>query len=81
MLAAGVIVGVDLAYWAEVLRFAGSMMARQQFLPGFTTDADEPRATWDPVFIGMDAGTACRTRQAHACGRAGTLRARCSRAS
>ena len=55
MLAAGVIVGVDLAYWAEVLRFAGSMMARQQFLPGFTTDADEPRATWDPVFIGMDA--------------------------
>ena len=55
MLAAGVIVGVDLAYWAEALRFAGSMMARQQFLPGFTTDADEPRATWDPVFIGMDA--------------------------
>ena len=55
MLAAGVIVGVDLAYWAEVLHFAGSMMARQQFLPGFTTDADEPRATWDPVFIGMDA--------------------------
>ena len=55
MLAVGVIVGVDLAYWAEVLRFAGSMMARQQFLPGFTTDADEPRATWNPVFIGMDA--------------------------
>ena len=54
MLAAGVIVGVDLAYWAEALRFAGSMMARQQFLPGFTTDTDEPRATWDPVFIGMD---------------------------
>ena len=54
-LAAGVIVGADLAYWAEALRLAGSMVARQQFLPGFTTDADEPRATWDPVFIGMDA--------------------------
>ena len=54
-LAAGVIVGADLAYWAEVLRLAGSMVARQQFLPGFTTDTDEPRATWDPVFIGMDA--------------------------
>ena len=81
MLAAGVIVGVDLAYWAEVLRFAGSMMARQQFLPGFTTDADEPRATWDPRLYRDGRGTACRTRQAHACGRAGTLRARCSRAS
>ena len=40
-LAAGVIVGADLAYWAEVLRFAGSMVARQQFLPGLTTDTDE----------------------------------------
>ena len=54
-LAAGVIVGADLAYWVEALRLAGSMVARQQFLPGFTTDTDEPRATWDPVFIGMDA--------------------------
>ena len=54
-LAAGVIVGADLAYWAEVLRFAGSMVARQQFLPGLTTDTDEHRARWDPVFIGTDA--------------------------
>ena len=54
-LAAGVIVGADLAYWAEALRLAGSMVARQQFLPGLTTDTDEHRATWDPVFIGMDA--------------------------
>ena len=54
-LASGVIVGSDLVYWAEALRFAGSMVARQQFLPGLTTDTDEHRATWDPVFIGMDA--------------------------
>ncbi len=54
-LATGLIVGADLAYWAEVLRFAGSMVARQQFLPGFTTDIDEHRATWDPVFVGADA--------------------------
>ncbi len=54
-LAAGVIVGVDLVYWAQVLRFAGSMVARQKFLPGFTTDADDSRATWDPVFMGTDA--------------------------
>ena len=54
-LAAGVIVGSDLAYWAEALRFAGSIVARQQFLPGLTTDTVERRATWDPVFIGTDA--------------------------
>ena len=54
-LAPGVIVGSDLAYWAEALRSAGSVVARQQFLPGFTTDADGPRATWEPVFIGTDA--------------------------
>ena len=54
-LATGLIVGADLAYWAEVLRFAGSMVARQQFLPGFTTDIDAHRATWDPVFAGADA--------------------------
>ena len=54
-LAAGVIVGPDLAYWAEALRFAGSMVARQQYLPGLTADMDEFRATWDPVFVGADA--------------------------
>ena len=49
------IVSADLAYWTEVLRFTGSMVARQQFLPGLMTDGDGHRATWDPVFIGMDA--------------------------
>ena len=55
-LAAGMIVGSDLAYWAEALRFAGSMAARQQFLPGLTTGSHVARrATWEPVFIGTDA--------------------------
>ena len=54
-LAAGVIVGPDFAYWAEVLRFSGSMVARQQYLPGLTADMDDFCATWDPVFIGADA--------------------------
>ncbi len=54
-LAAGVVVGSDLAYWAEALRFAGSLVARQQFLPGLEVDADGFRATWDPVFVGADA--------------------------
>ena len=51
----GVIVGSDLSYWAEALRFAGSMVARQQFLPGVTSDAHERRAIWDPVFTGTDS--------------------------
>ena len=54
-LAVGVIVGPDLAYWAEVLRFSGSMVARQQYLPGLTAERDEFCATWDPVFVGADA--------------------------
>ena len=52
-LAEGVIVGADLAYWCEALRFAGSMAAGQQFLPGLA--AGGSRATWDPVFTGMYA--------------------------
>ena len=55
MLAAGVIVGPDLAYWTEALRLTGSMVARQQYLPGLTSDRDEFRATWEPVFVGVDA--------------------------
>ena len=91
-LAAGVIVGADLAYWAEALRLAGSMVARQQFLPGLTTDTDEHRATWDPVFIGMDAerlaglarcyGKPCRILHGRSClhqGGASIMGAACSR--
>ena len=54
-LAPGVIIGHDLTYWAEALRFVGSMVARQQYLPGLTADGDEFRATWDPVFVGAEA--------------------------
>ena len=54
-LATGVVVGADLAFWAEALRFAGSMVARQQFLPDLTVDLDELRAIWGPIFIGADA--------------------------
>ena len=54
-LAEGVVIGADLAYWAETLRFAASMAARQQFLPGLTATTGGHQATWNPVFIGMDA--------------------------
>ena len=70
-LATGVIVGPDLAYWSEALRLAGSMVARQQYLPGLTSDTDEIRATWDPVFVGADAERLARlARQMPAAARA-----------
>ena len=53
--APGVLVGADLAYWTEVLRLAGSMVARQQFLPGLAADGKRHRAAWRPVFVGRDA--------------------------
>ena len=54
-LAAGVVVGSDLTYWAEALRFAGAIVARQQFLPGLGDEADKPRAVWEPIVTGTDA--------------------------
>ena len=36
----GVIVGKTLTYWATVLRFAGALVARQQYLPGLVAEAD-----------------------------------------
>ncbi len=54
-IAAGVIVSVDLAYWTDVLRFAGSIVARQQYLPSLITDeGNEHAALWTPVFVGND---------------------------
>src|SRR5262249_47722624 len=32
-LATGVVVGASLAYWAQALRFAGALVAREQFIP------------------------------------------------
>ena len=55
MLATGVGIGVDLAYWSQALRFAAALVARQQFLPGAIHDADGARAAWAPLFIGADA--------------------------
>lgn len=55
VLAPGVIAGKTLAHWADVLRFAAALVARQQFLPGVDLEADPPRARWEPVIGGADA--------------------------
>lgn len=59
-LAPGVIVGKDLAFWAAALRFAGALVARQQFLPTVRETKERKNdssylASWDPIFLGPDA--------------------------
>ncbi|MCE2508649.1 MAG: DEAD/DEAH box helicase [Nitrosopumilaceae archaeon] len=53
--AAGVMVGEDLAYWANAVRLAGSLVARQQFLPDMVSEAGSYWAVWTPVLEGDDA--------------------------
>jgi SNF2 family DNA or RNA helicase len=50
----GVVVGKTLAYWAMVLRFAGALVARQQYLPGVAAEDGGAsfRARWEPVLTG-----------------------------
>lgn len=48
-LARGVLLGHDLAYWAEMLRFAGALVARQRYLPGVRMVGGHYRAVWEPV--------------------------------
>jgi SNF2 family DNA or RNA helicase len=56
ILAPGVIPGNDLIWWAEALKFAGSLVAGQKYLPGVRGEEGEYRAFWKPVFSGEDAG-------------------------
>lgn len=48
-LARGVFLGHDLTYWAEMLRFAGELVARQQYLPGVRVIGGHCHAVWEPV--------------------------------
>ncbi len=49
-LAPGIIVGKDLEFWATAVRLAGSLVAKQQFLPGLVADDRTFTARWQPVF-------------------------------
>ena len=51
----GLLIGADLAWWAEALRLAGSLAVRQQYLPSLCGEEGIYRATWDPVLVGPDA--------------------------
>jgi SNF2 family DNA or RNA helicase len=53
----GVIVGKTLAFWTAVLRCAGALVARQQYLPGAGPGpaGKDYQARWEPVLAGADA--------------------------
>jgi len=55
ILAPGVVVGDDLSFWSEALQFAGSLLARQQYLPSIEAAAGSFLAVWLPVYLGDDA--------------------------
>jgi hypothetical protein len=54
-LAPGVVVGRDLAFAASALRLAGSLVARQQYVPALEEAGGDFRAVWRPVASGLDA--------------------------
>src|SRR5947209_878268 len=50
----GVMAGVDLAYWAAAMRFAGALVASQQFLPDLVREDGRFCARWRAVYLGRD---------------------------
>ena len=55
MVAAGVVVGEGLAYWADAVRLARPLVARQQFLPDMVSESSSCWEVWTPVLEGVDA--------------------------
>ena len=68
-MAPGVIVGKDLSFWSTAMRFAGALVARQQFLPGVIETNGTYHAHWKPIFSGPDADRLTKLTQAmpHVC--------------
>jgi SNF2 family DNA or RNA helicase len=54
-LSPGVVVGPTLAFWARALRFAGALVAREQFVPDVRQAGRAWQARWRPVLAGSDA--------------------------
>ena len=64
VLAPGVLVGDDLAFWARAFRFAAALVARESFLPGLSPAPEGWRARWEPVCAGPDADRLARLAEA-----------------
>ena len=63
-LGGGAFVGADIAYWVRVIRFAGSLVARQQYLPDVVREDGDYHARWRPALIGRDAERRARLADA-----------------
>lgn len=50
----GILLGNDIVYWTWVLRFAQSLVYKQQFLPSLDQNKIGYYATWKPLFLGED---------------------------
>ncbi len=50
----GVVIGEDLMYWAQALRFSAALVTRQQFLPDLVSTPKSFYARWTPVVTGED---------------------------
>ncbi len=53
-LAPATVAGTDLSYWAQVSRWAATLVARGLFLPAVEPAEAGYRATWQPVIAGAD---------------------------
>ena len=49
-----VVLGSDILFWAQALRFTGSLAARGRFLPGVKQESNGYVAVWEPVLSGDD---------------------------
>jgi SNF2 family DNA or RNA helicase len=49
------VVGDDLSYWSEALRFAGGLVATQRYLPQVIMSGKEYHAKWSPIFSTGDS--------------------------
>jgi SNF2 family DNA or RNA helicase len=60
ILAPGRIVGADLRWWCHALRFAGTLVARQLYLPGMSRSGKGHISRWIPILQAEDAEKSAR---------------------
>jgi SNF2 family DNA or RNA helicase len=54
VIAPGVLIGSDLRFWANALRFVGLLVHRKAYLPGLVHRGGRFLAVWEPVIDGED---------------------------
>ena len=64
ILAPGVLSGHDIRFWTTAWRWAGSLVARHQYLPGVEETGGTYRAVWQPLITGSDNHLAAHLAEA-----------------